>query len=356
MEGVVMDPAFWSGRKVLVTGHTGFKGGWLSLWLQEAGASVSGFSLDPPSDPSFFEMARVREGMRSIIGDLRDPAAVDAALETGQPEVVFHLAAQSLVRQSYTSPVETYATNVMGTLHLLEGIRRSPDVRAVVVVTTDKCYENREWPRPYRETDAMGGWDPYSSSKGSAELLCASYRRSFFNGESSRVALATARAGNVIGGGDYAADRLLPDLVRGALAGSPVVVRNPEAVRPWQHVLDSLSGYLLLARALLDEGQASAEGWNFGPAGDDGLTVAAVADEFVRGWGEGAAWRLDDGANPHEAQLLRLDSSKARARLDWRPRWNAGDALRRTIEWYRGSHVEGRDPRELAIACIADYG
>jgi CDP-glucose 4,6-dehydratase len=352
---MVMDSAFWSGRKVLVTGHTGFKGGWLSLWLQEAGASVTGFSLGPPSDPSLFEMARVGDGMRSIIGDLRDPAAVEAVLETAQPEVVFHLAAQSLVRRSYASPVETYATNVMGTLHLLEGIRHTPNVRAVVVVTTDKCYENREWPWPYRETDAMGGWDPYSSSKGAAELLCASYRRSFFH-EGGRVALATARAGNVIGGGDYAADRLLPDLVRGALAGSPIVVRNPAAVRPWQHVLDSLSGYMLLARALLEEGQVWAEGWNFGPSEDDGLTVAAVADGFVRGWGKGAAWVLDDGANPHEAQVLRLDSSKARARLGWRPRWNAGDALRRTIDWYRGCHVERRDPRELAMDCITDYG
>jgi CDP-glucose 4,6-dehydratase len=355
VEGVVVRAADWRGRRVLVTGHTGFKGGWLALWLQEAGADVTGLALDPPTDPSFFELVRVGEGMRSIIADLRDADAVTLALAASEPEVVFHLAAQSLVRRSYSEPAETYAVNVMGTLHLLEAVRCTPSVRVVLVVTTDKCYENHEWPWPYRETDPMGGWDPYSSSKGCVELLCASYRRSFFQDSVRPVALATARAGNVIGGGDYAPDRLVPDLVRGALAGAPTVIRNPEAVRPWQHVLDPIAGYLVLARALLEGEVDCADGWNFGPAAEDGLTVRAVADAFVRGWGAGAAWRPDDGGHPHEAKLLRLDSSKARSRLGWSPRWGAEEALRRTVDWYRAVHRGRGNGRTLAVRCISEH-
>jgi CDP-glucose 4,6-dehydratase len=355
MEGLVMDLSFWKGRRVLVTGHTGFKGAWLSFWLQELGAEVTGYALDPPTEPSFYELAHVGDGMHSVIADVRDAAALAAAMTDAEPEAVFHLAAQSLVRRSYADPSETYAVNVMGTLNLLEAVRATPSVSAVVVVTTDKCYENREWPWPYRESDPMGGWDPYSSSKGCVELLCASYRRSFFAAETSPVALATARAGNVIGGGDYAEDRLIPDLVRSALAGSPAVVRNPRAVRPWQHVLDPLAGYLLLARVLLAGERVLAESWNFGPAVDDVRTVAEVADGFVSAWGDGASWREDDGTHPHEAQLLSLDSSKARARLGWRPRWGADEALRRTIDWYHGSHAGSLDPQELATASIRDF-
>ena len=346
----------WRGRRVLVTGHTGFKGAWLSLWLQRLGARVSGYAIGVPTEPSLFELAGVARGMHGRTGDVRDPAAVRAALEEDAPEVVFHLAAQSLVRRSYQDPVETYAVNVMGTVHLLEAVRATPSVRAVVVVTSDKCYENREWVWGYRESDAMGGFDPYSSSKGCAELVTAAYRRSFFEaqGGGPGVRVASARAGNVIGGGDWAADRLVPDAVRAFLRGEALKVRSPGSVRPWPHVLDPLHGYLLLAEGMLAGGDALAEGWNFGADDRDTRPVSWLADRVAALWGGGAAWTVDGDAQPHEARVLKLDASKARAALGWRPRLCLDAALEWTVEWYRAFR-DGGDLRALSEAQIDRY-
>lgn len=349
------EPEFWRGRRVLVTGHTGFKGSWLCLWLQGMGAEVVGVALPPDRGPNLFDLAGVANGMRSIQQDIRDAAAVRRILAETAPEIVLHLAAQSLVRRSYADPIETYATNVMGTLHVLEAVRAVESVRAVLVVTSDKCYENREWHWPYREIDALGGLDPYSSSKGCAEVLVDSYRRSFFGGPRARTAIASARAGNVVGGGDFSADRLVPDLVRGAVAGRPVVIRNPVAVRPWQHVAEPLAGYLMLAERLVEEGSAVAEAWNFGPASDDHRTVADLADRFVARWGAGAAWERDAGVHPHEAGLLALDSAKAHVRLGWRPRWRFEETVERTLGWYR-LWADGADPEALRSAATETLG
>ncbi len=338
--------AFWSGRRVLVTGHTGFKGSWLTILLRSLGAHVTGFSLPAPTDPSLFALAGLGDVQGSVFGDVRDPAAVARIVAETRPEVVFHLAAQSLVRRSFQDPVETYSTNVMGTLYLLEAVRNVPDVGAVVVVTSDKCYDNREWPYPYREIDPLGGADMYSSSKGCAELLVDSYRRSFFGTASQSTAVATARAGNVIGGGDFAEDRLIPDLIRSAGGGRVAKVRNPAAVRPWQHVLDALHGYLLLAERLHVAGSEYAEAWNFGPAAESCRRVGEVADAVVGLWPAGPSWEVDGSAHPKESQLLSLDSSKARDRLGWRPRWSADEAIERTVSWYRAWDHGG--PGEIA--------
>ncbi len=352
-----MNPEFWRGKRVLVTGHTGFKGGWLSLWLQEVGAEVTGLALPAPTTPSLFEVARVGERMNSVLGDIRDLEQVRAVFTQCQPEIVFHLAAQPLVRYSYSAPVETYATNVMGTVHVLEAARQTAGVRAIVNITSDKCYENREWPWGYRENDPMGGYDPYSNSKGCAELVAAAYRSSYFNpAEYARhgVALATVRAGNVIGGGDWAADRLIPDILRAIEAGQPVNIRSPHAIRPWQHVLEPLDGYLALAEKLHDEGAAYAEGWNFGPADDDARPVQWIVEQLTRAWGEGAAWRLDTQPQPHEAHYLKLDCSKARMQLGWHPRWNLARALRSIIDWHKG-YLAGEPMRDLSLRQINDY-
>jgi CDP-glucose 4,6-dehydratase len=348
-----VNPAFWKGRRVLLTGHTGFKGSWLSLWLQRLGAEVTGFALPAPSDPSLFALARVDEGLRaSITGDVRDLEAVRAAVREARPEVVLHLAARAIVRESLVDPVGTYATNVMGTVNVLEAARESADVRSVVVVTSDKCYENREWVWGYREHEAMGGKDPYSSSKGCAELVTHAYRSTFFaDPDGPRV--ASARAGNVIGGGDWGADRLVPDLMRAAVAGHAVQVRNPDAIRPWQHVLNSLTGYLLLAERLWDD-PAFAEGWNFGPADEDARPVRWIADRICERWGRGLRWETDALPQPREAHFLKLDSAKARTELGWRPRWDLGQALDRIVTWYSG-YGDGADLRELTLAQIADF-
>jgi CDP-glucose 4,6-dehydratase len=344
------DGAFWNGRRVLVLGHTGFKGAWLSLWLHRMGAAVFGLSLPPPTEPSLFALANLECLVPTTFGDVRDLDAVRGAMRECQPQVVFHLAAQALVRRSYRNPIETYATNVMGTAHVLEAIRSVPSVRAVVVVTSDKCYENREWLWAYRETDAMGGHDPYSSSKGCAELVISAYRRSFFaNPAGPVVGIASARAGNVIGGGDWAEDRLLPDCIRALCAGRRIEIRNPRAVRPWQHVLEPLCGYLRLAECL-DAGEAGfGDAWNFGPADEDAQPVSWIVERVVEQWGDGAAWSLAADTAPHEATWLKVDASRARMKLGWAPRLTLAESLDWTVTWHR--HLQAG---EAAGALAAD--
>lgn len=357
VEGVGMNPTFWYGKKVFVTGHTGFKGSWLSLWLQQLGAQVTGYALQPPTNPSLFEVAQVAKGMTSVIGEIRDGIMLNNAMRQAAPDIVIHMAAQPLVRRSYVDPVETYSINVMGTVHLLEAVRKTPSVRAVVNVTTDKCYENKEWVWGYRENETMGGFDPYSSSKGCAELVTAAYRNSFFNSSKHsehQVALATARAGNVIGGGDWAEDRLIPDILRAIQAGQPVNIRNPHATRPWQHVLEPLSGYLALAEKLYTEGPAFAEAFNFGPAEEDARSVQWIVEQLTQQWGDGAAWHLDVGTHPHEAHYLKLDCSKARTTLGWSPRWHLCKTLQTIIEWHK-AHQSGQDLRVLCMKQIQNY-
>lgn len=332
MESVDVNRDFWRNRRVFVTGHTGFKGSWLTQWLKRAGAGVTGFAFAPPTTPSLFDRARVGDGIRSIEGDIRDLDALTRAAAEAKPEIVIHMAAQSLVRASYDDPVGTYATNVMGTVHLLDAVRHAETVRVVIVVTSDKCYENREWLWPYRENEPMGGRDPYSSSKGCAELVTSAYRTSFFNGASS-PRVASVRAGNVIGGGDWATDRLVPDLVRAFQSGTTALVRNPGATRPWQFVLDPLSGYLRLAELLWNDGRL-AEGWNFGPQDAD-RPVRWLADRLAGVWGDGAAWRTEAGENPPEAHTLKLDSSRARNLLSWRPRVPLESALDWIVEFQK---------------------
>ncbi|MDE1947977.1 MAG: CDP-glucose 4,6-dehydratase [Burkholderiales bacterium] len=350
---VAPHPDFWHGKRVLLTGHTGFKGGWLSLWLQSMGARVRGVALAPPTDPSLFDMARVAEGMEHRIADIRDFAAVQRQFSEFRPEIVIHMAAQPLVRLSYSQPVETYATNVMGTVHVLEAARQVASVKAIVNITTDKCYENREWAWGYREDEAMGGHDPYSSSKGCAELVSSAYRRSFLEG--AGIAMATARAGNVIGGGDWAADRLVPDILRALQQRQAVLIRNPHAIRPWQHVLEPLSGYLVLAERLYtQQGQSDAEGWNFGPRDEDARPVQWIVERLCRAWGDGARWSLQPGDHPHEAHYLKLDISKARQRLHWAPRWSLDTALARIVEWHR-DWLAGQDMRAACQNQISQF-
>lgn len=349
------DAEFWRGKRVFLTGHTGFKGSWLALWLHHLGAEVLGFALDPPSTPSLFEAARLDELIETVHGDVRSLEAVGTAVARFRPEVVFHLAAQSLVRPSYEDPAGTFATNVMGTVHVLEAIRQVDTVRAAVIVTSDKCYENRESPLwGYRESDRMGGADPYSNSKGCAELVSASYRHSFFGDDPQAPALASARAGNVIGGGDWATDRLIPDVVRAFSDGVPVHLRNPHSVRPWQHVLEPLRGYLMLGQALWEDPEQFAAGWNFGPDDADAQPVGDVVDRLRSMWGEGAQAVSAPGPHPHEASFLRLDCAKARSLLGWTPRLPLERALRWTMEWYR-SVDDGAAPRTLTLDQIRRY-
>jgi CDP-glucose 4,6-dehydratase len=352
-----MNPGFWRGKRVFLTGHTGFKGSWLSLWLQQLGAELTGFALAPPTQPSLFEQARVADGMRSLLGDIRDLAALQQAIKIAQPDIVIHMAAQALVRYAYQNPVQTYATNVMGTVHLLEAVRHSPGVKAVVNITTDKCYENREWVWGYRENEPIGGFDPYSNSKGCAELVSASYRSSFFNADSYAqhgVALATVRAGNVIGGGDWAQDRLIPDILTAFEQGKQVDIRNPHAIRPWQHVLEPLRGYLTLAERLFEHGPDYGEGCNFGPNDEDAKPVGWIVEQMAALWGVDAQWQLDTGVHPHEAHHLKLDISKARSRLDWHPALRLNEALKLIIDWSRQRQA-GADMRALTLAQIQAY-
>ena len=352
-----MNPAFWEGKRVLLTGHTGFKGSWLSLLLQSMGAKVTGYALAPPTKPSMFEIADVAQGMISIIGDIRDLTKLQAVFKEHQPEIVIHMAAQPLVRYSYQNPVETYSTNVMGTVHLLEAVRNTPSVKAVVNITTDKCYENREWVWGYRENEPMGGFDPYSNSKGCAELVSAAYRSSFFNANNYAqhgVATATVRAGNVIGGGDWAQDRLIPDILAGFEQGRKVDIRNPHAIRPWQHVMEPLRGYLTLAEKLFEHGPSFGEGWNFGPSDEDAKPVGWIVEQMAALWGNDAQWQVDTGEHPHEAHYLKLDISKARSRLDWHPALRLKDALALIIDWSK-QRAAGANMRQLTLDQLQAY-
>lgn len=345
-------PAFWRGKRVLLTGHTGFKGSWLSLWLQSMHATLRGVALEPPTEPALFNVARVGDGMEHRVADIRDFNSVQAQMNDFQPEIVIHMAAQPLVRLSYRQPVDTFATNVMGTVHVLEASRQSGSVKAIVNITTDKCYENREWVRGYREDEPMGGHDPYSSSKGCAELVSSAYRNSFL--VQAGIAMATARAGNVIGGGDWAADRLVPDILRALQERRPVQIRSPHSVRPWQHVLEPLSGYLLLAERLYEHGQADAEGWNFGPHDEDARPVQWIVERLCSSWGHGASWVLQPGQHPYEAHFLKLDISKARQRLQWAPRWSLEAALACIHEWHQ-AWLAGQDMRAVCLNQISQY-
>ena len=352
-----MTPDFWRGKRVFLTGHTGFKGSWLSLWLQNLGATLTGFALAPPTSPSLYEAAQVGKGMQSVNGDVRDLPALQKAMQQASPEIVIHMAAQSLVRESYAQPVDTYAVNVMGTVNLLESVRQTAGVKSVVNVTTDKCYENREWVWGYRENEAMGGYDPYSSSKGCAELVSAAYRSSFFNPlayAQHGVALATARAGNVIGGGDWAKHRLIPDMLAAFELGRPAVIRNPDSIRPWQHVLEPLRGYLTLAEQLHINGPEFAEGWNFGPNDEDARNVGWIADQLTRQWHDGASWQTDAATHPHEASYLKLDISKAGARLNWRPALRLESALDLIVSWSQ-KRLAGVDIRATTLEQIQAY-
>jgi len=347
-----VNPDFWRGKRVFLTGHTGFKGSWLSLWLQSMGAQLHGLALTPPTMPNLFTEAGVESGMVSTLGDIRDYETVRTAMTGFQPEIVIHMAAQPLVRLSYSEPVATYATNVMGTVHVLEAARSVGSVRAIVNVTTDKCYENKEWVWGYREDEPMGGYDPYSNSKGCSELVTSAYRRSFF--QQTGVALASGRAGNVIGGGDWAADRLVPDILKACERGEPVVIRNPRATRPWQHVLEPLSGYLTLAERLYTDGQEYAEGWNFGPNDDDARPVQWIVEHLVANWGRNASWQLDGGTHPHEANYLKLDISKANARLGWRPRWDLATTLHHITTWHQ-AWLAHENVQQLCLQQIQQY-
>lgn len=358
LEGLVMNPGFWHGKRVFLTGHTGFKGSWLSLWLQNLGAEVTGYALPPATQPNLFEVANVGSVMHSVLGDIRDFDKLFQAIRTAGPEIVIHMAAQPLVRYSYKAPIETYSTNVMGTVNVLEAVRQTTGIKAAVNVTSDKCYENKEWVWGYRESEPMGGYDPYSNSKGCAELVSSAFRSSYFNPSQYAehgVALATARAGNVIGGGDWAEDRLIPDVMRAIEAGTEVVIRSPHAIRPWQHVLEPLSGYLQLAEALYCHGPSHAEAWNFGPLDHEAKPVAWVVEALTKIWGDGASFRIDrNAADVHEAHYLKLDCSKAHTQLSWQPRWTLNGALEQICSWHKAFR-EGKDMHDVTLSQILAY-
>lgn len=347
VEGLAVTPAFWQGRRVFITGHTGFKGAWLALWLYKLGASIVGYALPAPTKPSLFELAGIAETIYSVEGDIRDFERLKVTIRDAAPEIVLHLAAQSLVRLSYSDPVSTFSTNVVGTVHLLEACRGAPTVRAVIIVTSDKCYEENAAGLPHKESDPLGGHDPYAASKACAEIATLAYRRSFLGATDSQIAVASARSGNVIGGGDWAEDRLMTDLICAFSAGQRPRLRNPTATRPWQHVLDPLAGYLMLAERLFVEGQRYAEAWNFGPKSGNTASVQAIADRAARLWGSGAAWVLDTDPHPREAPVLELDAEKAQQRLGWRPQLDLDTALAWTVSWYKSWH-QGGNARRLA--------
>jgi CDP-glucose 4,6-dehydratase len=360
MEGVEMiDKRFWKNRRILITGHTGFKGSWLCTWLNKLGAEIIGYSLPPPTNPSLFDLANVEQCVKKhIIGDVRDHDNLVKVVQECKPEIVIHMAAQPIVRDSYKNPVDTYAINVMGTVNLLDAVRLCPGIKAVVNVTTDKCYENREWVWGYRENEPMGGYDPYSNSKGCSELVTLAFRSSFFNPKlfnEHGVALASARAGNVIGGGDWASDRLIPDCIKAILCEEVIKVRNPKAIRPWQHVLEPLSGYLLLCQKLCNnEGVNYAEGWNFGPKDSDTFSVEQLIKILCKTWGGKASYINTEGAGPHEASFLKLDCSKAQMKLGWQPRWNTTFAVTAIVDWTK-CYVDGKSLQLMCSRQIDQY-
>lgn len=352
-----VNPSFWQGKQVFLTGHTGFKGGWLSLWLTSMGAKVTGYALAPNTAPSFFEVVGVANLLeQNHIADIRDLLSLKLAMEQANPGVMIHMAAQPLVRSSYEDPVGTYSTNVMGTVNVLEVARKIPSIQSIVVVTTDKCYENKEWLWGYRENEPLGGADPYSSSKACAELVTTTYHQSFFSGNvaTSSAALASARAGNVIGGGDWSIDRLMPDVLTAFESNSPLVLRNPLATRPWQHVLEPLSGYLVLAQALFALGNEFAGAWNFGPNDEGNKTVQEVVDLLGRLWGSNAGWQQDPNVQPHEAHLLKLDCSKAHQQLGWSPKWSLEQSIEKIVRWHQ-SFKAGKDMRQISLEQIQLY-
>lgn len=345
---------FWKDKRVFLTGHTGFKGAWLSLWLADMGAEIYGYSLAPPTTPNLFEIAGVSKIVRRHhVASVHDPLELDAAIERAEPEIVIHMAAQAIVRRGYLNPIDTYMTNVMGTVHLLEACRKRHSISAILVVTTDKCYENREWQWGYREVDLLGGRDPYSNSKACAELVTAAYRKSFYELE-PQTSVATARAGNVIGGGDWASDRLIPDLIRAHLAGSAPVIRSPNAIRPWQHVLEPLSGYLMLCQGLYEHRETMADAWNFGPALEDARPVSWIANRVANLWNGDAKWKLDTDRHPHEANYLYLDTTKARKILGYKPRWPLSVALEQVVTWHKGMAV-GSDMAALTLQQVREF-
>lgn len=357
----MIDEEFWKGKKVFITGHTGFKGSWLCLWLHSLGAEITGFSLSPPTTSNLFELANIQSITSTILGDIRNREALNSALIDAEPEIIFHLAAQPIVGVSYQNPLETYETNVMGTVNLFEAIRKEVEkkktIKAVINVTSDKCYENKEWIWGYRENDPMGGYDPYSNSKACSELVTSSYRNSFFNPKNFElhgVALASARAGNVIGGGDWAENRLVPDCIRAILKNEKITIRYPYAIRPWQHVLEPLSGYLLLAQKLYMEGAQYAEGWNFGPQDYDAKTVEWMVQTICRKWGGHSTYQMEKGHNYHEATFLKLDSSKSMQKLGWKPRWNAEYAIEKVVEWTK-AYAQHECIEEICLKQIKEY-
>ena len=349
---MILNVEFWKDKRVFVTGHTGFKGSWMCLWLESMGADIAGFSLNPLDSPNLFSEAKVGENIKNTFADIRDQKALVDAISTFNPEIVIHMAAQPIVRRSYENPIETYSTNVMGTVNLLDAIRHLPGVRAVVNVTTDKCYENKEWLWAYREDEPMGGHDPYSSSKACSELVTRAYMKSYYS--SSSTGLASARAGNVIGGGDWSNDRLIPDILLAFQEKIPVVIRNPQSIRPWQHVLEPLHGYLLLAEKLYNEGHLYSEAWNFGPKDDDAKAVEWILDEMATKWGDGASWVNDINENPHEANFLKLDISKANARIGWSPKWNLNQTLGYIVSWHK-DWLNKRPARDICLEQIAQF-
>lgn len=347
-----MTTDFWGGKRVLITGHTGFKGGWLAFWLEMLGAKVCGYALAPETEPNLFANLKIENRISSILGDVRDLPNLEKTIKDFQPEIVFHLAAQPLVRRSYRQPVETYTTNVIGTVNVLEAVRQIEWIKSVVIITTDKVYENKEWDWAYRETERLGGFDPYSNSKACAELAVSAYRNSFF--ADTETLIATARAGNVIGGGDWSEDRLLPDVFRSLIFGKPLEIRNPNSIRPWQHTLEPLAGYLSLAEKLYNGEREFADAWNFGPSEEDSKSVGSILKEIKRIWNQPVNWEIADGNQPHEAKLLKLDSAKAKNRLGWRPKLSLAEALEMTVEWYR-SFKENKDLIELTKRQIEIY-
>jgi CDP-glucose 4,6-dehydratase len=354
---MALNPVFWKEKRVFLTGHTGFKGSWLCIWLHKLGAEVTGYALNPPTTPSLFELCHISELVNSVVADIRARDTLAVEMQRANPEIVIHMAAQPLVRESYRHPVETYEVNVMGTVNLFEAVRRCNGVKAVLNITTDKCYENKEWVWGYRENEPLGGYDPYSNSKACSELVTAAYRSSFFNPSDYTkhgVAIASARAGNVIGGGDWAADRLIPDCIRALLQKDKIVIRHPHATRPWQHVLEPLSGYLLLAQKLCEEGPRFAEGWNFGPEDLDARPVEWIVERMCTAWGDNASYELDTREHPHEARYLKLDCSKAKAALGWHPKWSLERTINSIVEWSQ-AYQQGQDLLKTCLQHIEEF-